>query len=428
MRPREVGEKEYLMCILVPVFSTPHPESGGMARISAVTKSFIENGHDVLFLASGFQARLLQQDGYRVVLLPEPRFFGLPDRISRLVEKKIHSSVLPISMTSVWFLYSFAGNAQLSFLKAAIKTGLETVESFRPDALFTDYSPVAFLLHAATGIPAACTYSDVFRRGTGSIFYKLNRWSTNKIIALSDRAGTETDDLYFGSDILKIVPTIPELDDADGARPDIYYAGSLLTEPPRAEIAVTISDGRRYVLVYVGTGSLPMQKLRSVLPEIFPKDGKVQCVVGCPGMKESYSIAGVEFHPYVDIGKLLPKCDWTICHGGQNTIVESLLHNVPAIAIPGNIWERRYNARKLHESGAGVMLEIDEFCPGRLKEIMKQQESCRMHAVRLSNALHLCDGLHGAYRRLIDHFTRKSDQQDYVSDTESDSGNQAFRG
>ncbi|MHB1415778.1 MAG: hypothetical protein ACYC1C_11045 [Chloroflexota bacterium] len=42
---------------------------------------------------------------------------------------------------------------------------------------------------------------------------------------------------------------------------------------------------------------------------------------------------------------MLPRCDWTVCHGGQHTIVQSLLHGVPLIVLPGPIFERRFNAK-----------------------------------------------------------------------------------
>lgn len=66
-------------------------------------------------------------------------------------------------------------------------------------------------------------------------------------------------------------------------------------------------------------------------------------------------IGAVEFRPYVPAADILPAADWTICHGGQNTIAQSLLHNVPLLMFPGLIFERRYNAAKTQPAGAGQL-------------------------------------------------------------------------
>ena len=55
----------------------------------------------------------------------------------------------------------------------------------------------------------------------------------------------------------------------------------------------SVDPDRRYVFVYVGTGSVRLKTLYEVLPAVFP-DGS-----------------------------------HTIRHGGQNTIVQSLLHGAP---------------------------------------------------------------------------------------------------
>lgn len=394
------------MKILAPVFSTPHPESGGMARITSLAERCFRDGHEIVFMASGFQSRVLRQKGFRVIPLPEPTFFGLPGWMSRIIERQMHSMSLPVPMTGIWFLYAFAGNAAAPFLRAAVKSGLELIDSYKPDAILTDYSPVAFTLRALTGLPLACTYSAVYREDKGSFFYDVSYRSLNKVLALHGMKCSDIDDLFFGPGVFKIVPNIPELDDADSKSADVYYSGSLFDPAKRTNSPLKAHSGKRYVFVYVGTGSVTTRELHTVLPHVFPEKGACTCIVGAPGVEQAYSIGGVEFHPFVPIAEILPHCDWTICHGGQNTITESLMHGVPLIIFPGNIWERRYNAKKVQESGAGIMAERRDFCSSWLLDTMEKRASYRPDAVRLSETLRSSGGLEGAYRQLLRFYSK----------------------
>ncbi len=116
------------MRILAPVFSTLHPESGGITRMTAIADVLLQNGHEIIFMASGYQAKMLSSKGYLVKPLPEPSFFGLHRSISSFIQKKVHTKLLPVPMTSMWFLYTFAGNIQFSFLDTSIKAAIDLHE------------------------------------------------------------------------------------------------------------------------------------------------------------------------------------------------------------------------------------------------------------------------------------------------------------
>lgn len=394
------------MRILAPIFSTPHPESGGITRMHVIADSLIQNGHEINFMASGYQAKVLSSMGYSVTPLPEPTFFGLPKFITSIMQKKIHNILLPVSMTNMWFLYKFAGNTQASFLKDSIKKALDRIKTFKPQGLLTDYSPVAYLLRKITNLPLASTYSEIMRAGHDSFFFNRNQKTIDSVLKTYGFSSEDIDNLFFGPNVLKIIPNIPELDTADSASSDIYYSGSLFkyNNETLADFPVDIS--KRYVFVYIGTGSIPLKKLNSVLPSVFSgKDNRV-CVVGSSGVNKAYQKGAVFYYPYVPAQKILPYCDWTICHGGQNTITESLLNGVPLIIFPGNIWERRYNAEKIRQAGAGKMGEAKDFNTQWISGICRNPEPYREHSARLGIALKKTEGVNGAYKRLMDYYNK----------------------
>jgi len=283
------------MRILAPILSTLHPESGGITRMTAIADILIQNGHQIIFMASGYQAKQLSSKGYLVKPLPEPTFFNLPKLISNILQKRIHNILLPIPMTSMWFLYSFAGNIQPSFLEASIETAIETIKAYKPHGLLTDYSPVAYLLHKITGIPLASTYSEIMRAGHGSFFFNLNQRAINSILKKHGLNPEDIEQLFFGPSVFKIIPNIPELDTADSASPDIYYSGSLFKYNNKISVDFPVDTSKRYVFVYIGTGSIPLKTLKSVLPRVFSGEGNKICVVGSSGIQEHQrSYSGVQ--------------------------------------------------------------------------------------------------------------------------------------
>lgn len=399
------------MRILAPIFSTPHPESGGITRMNVIADILIQNGHKITFMASGYQANQLSSMGYSVIPLPEPTFFNLPKPISNILKKKIYNILLPVPMTSMWFLYSFAGNIQLSFLEASIKTALETIKTFKPHGLLTDYSPVAYLLRKITGIPLASTYSEIMRAEHGSFFFNINQKSINSMLKKYGSRPEDIEHLFFGPRVFKIIPNIPELDTADSALPDIYYSGSLFKNNNKSPVDFSVDTSKRYIFVYIGTGSIPLKKLNSVLPRVFSEEDNRICVVGTSGVQEPYKKGAVHFYPYVPAQKILPYCDWTICHGGQNTITESLLAGVPLIIFPGNIWERQYNAKNIQQAGAGQIGEVKDFNPQWISRICKDPEPYRIHSTRLGIDLKKTEGVNGAFSRLMKFYNNPNSTQ-----------------
>jgi UDP:flavonoid glycosyltransferase YjiC (YdhE family) len=111
--------------------------------------------------------------------------------------------------------------------------------------------------------------------------------------------------------------------------------------------------------------------------------------------------AAVEFPPYVPANVLLPRCDWTICHGGQNTIIQSLLRSVPLIIFPGPIFERRYNARKVEQAKAGIMGEVNQFTVEWLRTALERQRECAPQAAVFGKRLRSYGGPSAAVEAIM---------------------------
>jgi hypothetical protein len=391
------------MRLLLPVFSPALPTWGGLTRTIAVAKAALAAGHQVAFCTCGPLADDLSRHGYKIYPIPAATTLGLPRPLSHMFEQRSQQMAPPVrpgkSVGNIWLVLMGSGMAHAGYLKQLVQAEMQAVKDFQPDALFTDLDPGAFLVAAITGLPIASTYASIATTGADSFACKVMTRAANAVLLRYGKAKSTIDQICFAPSVLKIIPSIPELDDTDAARTDVRYVGQLLGEirPPDGYMP---EPGRRYVFVYTGAGSVSLNTLKTVLPQIFPADGNIICLVGAQSVETEFKLGGVSFQPYVPAEAILPVCDWIICHGGQNTIIQSLRSGVPLLIFPGAIFERRFNARKVVENGAGLMGESNEFTVDWLKHAMKHREECAAHAHCLGERIDSFGGAHEAVQAI----------------------------
>lgn len=354
------------MRLLISLFSPSTGTWGGLTRGIAIADAAISAGHDVAFCASGYLEGVLRKRGYEVYTTPSTTMLGLPALLSQVLERRSQRASIPVkpgkSIGNIWLVLWLSGYARANYLRRLTEAEIEVAKAFRADRIFTDLNPGAFLMTAIMGIPVASAYAQIVTQGKGTWAWKLMNRATKKVLQSYGLSALIPDELFFGERVLKIIPSVPELDDADPDLPDVHYVGHLIGPIQEdTQTALNLDDENHYVFVYMGTGSVPLTVLQKVLPRVFPSDGKWRCFVGAQSITTPYQLGAVAFRPYVPADELLPRCDWTICHGGQNTIIQSLLNGVPLIVFPGAVFERRYNAGKVAKAGAGIMGEVDQF-------------------------------------------------------------------
>ena len=385
------------MKLLIPLFSPPTGTWGGLTRVIAVAEAATAVGHEVAFCAAGYLEQALQKRGYRVYPTPPTTMFGLPKSISRFIERRSQHVSPPVkpgtSVGNIWLVLLATGMANARHIRRLVEVEIEAIEGFQADRLFTDLDPGAYLASTITGLPLAATYAHIATHGSGTLPWRLARRTIARVLRSYGKASLTPDELCFNPSVLKIIPSIPELDDTDPDRADVRYVGQLLgpihaTKTPDFEL----EQGRRYVFVYTGTGSVSLSTVQKILPQVFATSGDLGCVVGGQSIEKPFRIGGVRFYPYVPADELLPQCDWTICHGGQNTIIQSLAHSVPLLIFPGAIFERRYNARKVEQAGAGLMSEVDQFTVEWLCASLERRSKCAAQAAVLGKRIHSYGG------------------------------------
>ena len=84
------------------------------------------------------------------------------------------------------------------------------------------------------------------------------------------------------------------------------------------------------------------------------------------------TIGNIHIAPRWDFSELLDDAAIYINHGGQNSIVDGLLHGVPQIMVPGKVFERKYNAESVANTDAGIVIDFKDFDSGHIKEAFER--------------------------------------------------------
>jgi len=227
--------------------------------------------------------------------------------------------------------------------------------------------PAAYLAARIADVPIVTTFAKISRAGKGSRLWRRARKVINSVLrAHGHYEPIEPDDLLAGTKTLGIIPSIQALDGSD-ENSNLVYVGNLLEPVHDVRPTFSAAKGGHYVFVYSGTGSLPLGRLRKVLPEAFGDLQNVVCLVAAESMQHEEKVGNVFFAPWIPAAEILPQCDLVICHGGLNTITQSIEAAVPLLCFPGAIFERRYNAEMLMKNGAGMMGEAEDFTPAWIR-------------------------------------------------------------
>ena len=355
------------MKVLCIVFSPATGSFGSLTRVLALAREFMAKGHEVEFCASGLVKEIIAKKRFPVRAMPTPTLFGLPKPLSRILEKRSQKITLPgrsgKSAGSVWSIYFLTGMMHRRYLAKLVKAQLAAIRDFSPDLIVTEMDLGAYLSARITGTPIVTTFAKIASYGQGGYFWRRARKVIASILRKNGADAPETpEELMTGAGVLDIIPSIPALD-GSGESGSVIYVGNIL-EPVRDErLTFSAARGSRYVFVYSGTGSLTLGHLRKVLPQAFEGLPGIQCLVAAETLVREERIGSVFFAPWIPAAEILPQCDLVICHGGLNTITQSIEAGVPLLCFPGAIFERRYNAEMIMKNGAGMMGESSDFNP-----------------------------------------------------------------
>ena len=334
------------------------PLAGHVNPTIGIADALVERGHEVAWTGSEMSLRPLLGPGRTIFPTGSRLFRAQGGQGAAAVRSLWTSFVVPYTR----FTFPAVDRA---------------VQAFRPDALLVDqHTPAGALVADRHGLPwASLVSSSMELTRPFQALPRVEEWVDEQLArvwAVGGRPPEERYDLRF-SPHLVIALTSRALT-GPVPFPDHYrLVGPILANrPPEPGFPWDRLDpARRMVLVCLGT--LQPDYVTRFYPKaaaaLAPLADRVQAVVVAPDAVLPDPPPNVVVTPRVPMLELLPRVDAVVCHGGMNTVCESLAHGVPLVMGP-LINDQPVTTEQVVAAGAGVRFRLRRIGPDRLRELV----------------------------------------------------------
>ncbi|MFE7712305.1 activator-dependent family glycosyltransferase [Streptomyces sp. NPDC057486] len=133
--------------------------------------------------------------------------------------------------------------------------------------------------------------------------------------------------------------------------------GWLRKEPKRPRVCLTLGQTRRSLGVR-GTAGGEEISVAEVLEGVADLEAEVVATLRTDQIPQGTRIPdNVRLFDFVPLNELLPSCSAVVHYGGMGTVGAAVVHGVPQLGIPGNIWGETGVMRELEARGAGLVAD-----------------------------------------------------------------------
>lgn len=357
-----LGIKNTKRILIIPM-SAMAETSGPSTRCRLLAEGFKNAGLNVAACMAE-DVNFKSIDGVKNYFLEVPMPFGLPAPIASrtfpMAQKLgITSGKQVDSFDQVLFM---TGNLDYKYLKKSISSVSKAIREFKPDIVYSEFNISAMIaaraenvtLYSTVSYPTQHEYahSSRFAKGLNKALKEMGLPQVDSALQLFDWADK------------KFCPSIRTFEPID--KKDTYYLGAMRG---------TASEGMDYssrnkILVYMGNGTISASKMLRVISNAF-KDSKYDIYIASSYLEEG-DFSNIHVAPRFDFNILLDEALLFINHGGQNSVVDGLLHGVPQIIIPGKVFERKFNAACISNNHAGVTVKPEHFNANNVREIAEK--------------------------------------------------------
>ncbi|TCD21765.1 glycosyl transferase [Pedobacter psychrodurus] len=251
----------------------------------------------------------------------------------------------------------------------------DLLDQFKPDVVITDHQMFAGAIAAtnknypyvtSVTAPAAIKVMDELP--------KVHEWEVNQIVALQKEFGIDTTDSIACSDLLTMVFTSKDFFGEMDLPEHFKFVGPVFnrrntTIPFRWE---TFHTSKPKILVSIGTTFDHEHKKAffAKVIEAFADEDLHVVVVSDPALFGQWP-DNFTVQRQVPQLELLPHLDAVVCHGGHNTVCETLMNGLPMVVIP-IAYDQSHVAGRVFRVGAGERLNFNRFKANHLKEAVNK--------------------------------------------------------
>ncbi|SDT97307.1 glycosyltransferase [Desulfobacula phenolica] len=342
-----------------------------LSRPLVLAKELKSRGHEVIFAGESSNTAFIRQEGFSVLPVYEPD----PEILFGNIRKgKLR----------------FISNAEIEHM---IEADLALYSVVKPDIVLTDgrfTAPIsthmAKIVHAAIVNASSTEYralpyipffdwlhERLIKRDTrlwkilDQLNLRLEMLVFDNIMnifkRLSKKHGLKktitSTNCLTGKDIT-FLADIPEYFPTKNLPKDYYHIGPITWQSNLSPPAWWPPNARNQ-LIYITMGTTGLGDFFQLAYNLF-QEGQYTCVMTTGRQSERMpTIPGhIYIEEYIDGDMVVKACDAVVCHGGNGTIYQALLHGKPIIGI-STIPDQAYNMRRVESLRVGMSLSWKEF-------------------------------------------------------------------
>lgn len=387
------------------LFAVP-PLAGHVNPTTALGAELERRGHDVAWVGHPQAVAPLLPTGARL--------FPAGARLTPAMLEEIHARWLNLrALAALKVLWEEV----LIPLGLAMVDGVASaVDGFGPDVTVVDQQTLAGAAVARRDglvwATSASTFSELSRPYAG--MPRVEAWAEELLAGFSAQCGLSPDQIRAGdlrfSEHLVLAFTTPELaGDAQVACNPVFVGPAIGSRPAQPGFdwawldAGPAATRRRRILVSLGThnGAAGARLYRVVLEAAAALRSQVQVILAVPaaqlgsGMDVPDNVLAAGAVPQLE---LLPHLDAVLCHGGHNTVSESLACGLPLVVAPIRD-DQPLIAERVVAAGAGIRVRFGRVqapdLVGAIQSVLNDQ-SYRHGAARIASAFTTAGGARAA--------------------------------
>ncbi len=354
---------------------------GPVVKAINIAQLLQQSGWQVHFAIGGTVARLISEHGFSVSSCPVPQ-----------AEKNIG----PI--TNMIEAMEWNGVTNPDYIQEIVKEEINIVSSFRPDVIFAEARPTAAITAAITKVPLVTIANwpqhpdfPANRRGGEQSLQTYNRLLSKYHLPEIENV---TELIFLHSD-LKITPSIPELEPELVEKLDTHFVGYIFNKSDeKAQLPPWFESWKKdpLIFIYFSVSALsPQLYIKTILETFQELDVRVLCAYGFHYLLDSApeNTDKIRFARFFPAQAIMKHADLVLFHGGQNTALMTSYYGLPSITIPGQHYERQYNASQLARLGTSKTLPVYAFRPHRLQQTVMEMlnDQYRLAGQRLAQRL-----------------------------------------
>lgn len=337
------------------------PLAGHINPAAAIGAELTARGHDVAWAGQTAALRPLLPTGARVYPVVDDDF---EERLRGGREPR-RPPRGPEALKFVWETFI------IPLAQAMLPGVADAVTRFAPHVVVADQQAIAGAVAARRAgtvwVTAATTPGELLR--PMAAMSDAEAWVRDQMTAFQLASGiSDPVDLRFSGRLVLVFTTSALIGDTSAFGCHYVFTGPVLT--PRPEPGSFpwkwLDPGRRHLLVTLGTLSGPDAPhfFRTVIDALDGLGSELQAVLTTPPGEQApphILLAG-----HVPQLALLPHMSAVVCHGGLNTVCETLAHGLPLVVTPIRD-DQPIIAQQVAAAGAGIRLRFDRLDPAQLR-------------------------------------------------------------